>query len=523
MRNVVKEDRFSKVRRNGRMLKEIVVGVVCAVCCAMPVTVIAQAAGSGLAVEVVDMSADSQGVTIPLNRSVIVKTTDAISRTSIVNSNVVDVQPISAKELLLTGKAYGQTNVVLWGDDDTQYLLDVSVDLDLDALNDALRSIDPQSKAEAKAVLGNIILHGKVSSTDRAERMVELAELFVAAGAGESEAGTVQNHLDIAGEHQVRLRVTVAEVNRSATRQLGINGFLAGDDFGNGFLVNQLGGLNPSNIGAAADALVTDTIPFLTGEDGIPLSPTVPLSLGFPRVQMQLFINALADNSLLKILAEPNLVAISGETASFLAGGEFPIPVPQGLDKVTVEFKEFGVRLNFTPIVLGDQLIRLRVSPEVSELDFTNSVQVQGFVVPGLSTRSAATTVELGNGQTIAIAGLLNEDVRGIASRVPGVGDLPVLGALFRSVEFRRSLTELVILVTPEIVAPMGPDQVPPLPGSDLKDPNDWELYAMGWIEADSIRSKQRTGGVTERSPAVTSEPEKESLHGPWGHESMPK
>jgi pilus assembly protein CpaC len=333
-------------------------------------------AGVPFTARVIDTSADSRSISIPLNRSVIVETTVEVSRTSIVNSNIVDVQPVSAKELLITGKSYGQTHVVLWGPKDKQYVLDVVVDLDVESLNEALRSIDPQSTVEAKPVLGNIILNGTVSSAERASRMVEVADLFLSAGQANGSPTAVTNHLEVAGEQQVLLRCIVAEVNRTATRQLGINGFLAGDDFGHGFVVNQLGGINPINMGAAADASLTNTIPFLTGEEGIPLSPSVPLSVGFPRVQMQLFIKALADNSLLHILAEPNLVAISGETATFLAGGEFPIPVPQGLDKVTVEFREFGVRLNFTPVVKGHQLIRLRVAPEVSELDFSNAVQV---------------------------------------------------------------------------------------------------------------------------------------------------
>jgi len=316
----------------------------------------------------------------------------------------------------------------------------------------------------------------------------------------------------------------VAEVNRAASRELGINGFLAGTNFRDGFIVNQLGGINPINMGAAADALVTRNMPFLTGEDGVPISSATTLSLGFPRAQMQLFLRAMADNSLLKILAEPNLVAISGETASFLAGGEFPIPVPQGNQQVTIDWREFGVRLNFTPLVRGHQRIRLRVAPEVSELDFSTAVQIEGFVVPGLKSRSSETTVELGNGQTIAIAGLLSEELRGIASRIPGIGDVPILGALFRSVNFQHSLTELVILVTPEIVAPLDAHQKVRLPGEDLTDPSDVELYMLGLLEgSDDSKTTDRLSSSRDAfapGSGIESEPDELSVHGPWGHEA---
>jgi pilus assembly protein CpaC len=370
--------------------------------------------------------------------------------------------------------------------------------------------------------MGNVVLVGTVSSAERARRIVELAELFLPPTAEGRPTTKVQNHLEVAGEQQVLLKCVVAEVSRAAARELGINGFLAGENFRDGFVVNQLGGINPINIGAAADALVTENIPFLTGGDGIPLGRNSSISLGFPRAQMQLFIKAMADNSLLSVLAEPNLVAISGETATFLAGGEFPILVPQGDFRVTVEFRKFGVRMNFTPVVQGHQRVRLRVAPEVSELDFTAAVQFQGSVVPGLTSRTMETTVELGNGQTIAIAGLLNEQVRGLATRVPGIGDVPVLGALFRSVNFRRSLTELVILVTPEIVAPLDAHQTVKLPQDDRNDPTDYELYAMGLLEGKSKSPCEGVdcGAIGKRhgQSVIESDPDELSVHGPWGH-----
>ncbi len=471
---------------------------------------------------VLDLAASSQRITVPVHRSVTVETTVEALRADVISKQIADVQVVSPTRMLITGEAFGNTTVVLSGTDGKPYVFEVSVELDLTKFNDALKGIDPQSNAKATSVMGNIVLVGMVSSAERARRMVELADLFLSPMADGRASTKVQNHLEVAGEQQVLLKCVVAEVSRAASRELGVNGFLAGENFEDGFLVNQLGGINPINIGAAAGANVTQDIPFLTGEDGIPLLPNSTISLGFPQAQMQLFIKAMADNALASVLAEPNLVAISGETATFLAGGEFPILVPQSNNQTTIEFKEFGVRMNFTPVVQGQQRIRLRVAPEVSELDFETAVRFQGFVVPGLKARSMETTVELGAGQTIAIAGLLSEQVRGLASRVPGVGDLPILGALFRSVDFRRSLTELVVLVTPEIVAPLDAHQTVKLPQDGRIDPSDYELYALGLLES---RPECACDGVEcdakckkHGKPVIASDPDELSIHGPWGH-----
>lgn len=484
----------------------------------------APSAPGGFRATVVDMSGNAERIAVPLFGSVVIETSVEVTRADVTGSRIADVQVISPTRLLISGQGYGSTNIILQGADQQQHIFSVVVELDVGRLNDAIRKVDPLCDVTASSVMGNIVLTGTVSSAENAKRIVELATLFLppAVGGGQ-QAAAVQNHMDVAGEQQVLLRVVVAEVNRAATRELGINGFLAGQNFRDGFLVNQLGGINPINIGAAAAADVTRNLPFLTGENGIPITTSPTLSLGFPRAQMQLFIKAMADNSLLRVLAEPNLVAISGETATFLAGGEFPIPVPQGNQTVTIDFREFGVRLNFTPIVRGHERIRLRVAPEVSELDFTTAAQFQGFVIPGLTSRSTETTVELGNGATIAIAGLLNDQVRARASRIPGIGEVPILGALFRSVSYQRSLTELVILVTPEIVAPLDAHQRVALPTDDVGTPNDIELYAFGEIDTHDEPSEARREAARQPvdDPALNlgSQPNELSVHGPWGQE----
>lgn len=469
-------------------------------------------------VEIRDLSERAEQLRIALNQSILIETSKPSARVQAVDHTVVRVQSVSPQQVLVTGVGTGTSQVIIWSEEGQQKIFQVTVEVDLVALNEALKATDPLGDIEAVPLTGNIVLTGTASSTDMAERLLDVARLFSPAS-GLGGTGLVQNHMTVAGEQQVLLRVTVAELSRSAARQLGINGFLAGENFRDAFVVNQIGGLNPADIGALPFGDVRQNFNFGAAA-GIPLNPMTPLSLGFPRVQMQVFIRALADNSLLRILAEPNLVAISGETASFLVGGEFPIPVPQGLDQVTIEFREFGARLNFTPVVRAGQRIRLHIAPEVSELDFASAVTIAGFSVPGLTQRRVESTVEVGNGQTLAIAGLLSDEVRGVASRIPGIGDLPILGALFRSVEYHRKITELVILVTPEIIAPLNPQQVPPMPGEEFVDPSDFELYAMGLLEPAHSGAEYATGPTTadQDTAVVSSEPDQLSLHGPWGH-----
>lgn len=472
---------------------------------------------TGFSVILLDLSGRMQRVTVPLHGSITVDTSSAVIRADVVAPEIADVTVISPKRLLLTGQSYGNTTVMLLREDKQQYVLEVSVELDLTRLNETIAQIDPQADAHANSVLGNIVLIGTASSAERAKRIVEIANLFLPRQSSGLQPPVVQNHLDLAGVQQVLLHCVIAEMNRTAARELGVNGFFAGENVRDGFLINQIGGINPANIGAAGGALVTDNIPFVVAEGGIPVSPNATLSLGFPRVQLQTFIKALAENSLLRVLAEPKLVAISGETASFLAGGEIPVPEPQGFQTVTISYREFGVRLNFTPIVRGHGRIRLRVNPEVSELDPSSGILLDGFVIPGFRSRSTETTVELGDGETLVIAGLLSEQVRGFASSVPGIGEIPVLGALFRSIEFQRSMTELVILVTPEIVAPLDAHQIVQLPGEDSMVPSDYELYLLGLLEGSNTNGD---GGahVARVARHLDSEPQQLSVHGPWGH-----
>lgn len=452
------------------------------------------------------IQAEREWIHVPVNKSVLIETSIPVMRLQTLSPEIAQVQSISPTQVLVTGQSFGRTQVIIWSGDGQQKVFDVSVELELDLLNEAIKRVDPMAQINAYPVMETVMLTGTVTDADAAERIMQIASIF---------APSVQNHLQIAGEQQVLLSVVVAEMAKSAVRQLGINGYMFGENVRDFPVVSNIGGINPSSFTRAVGPVPAEAnVPFL--QEPVSVSGNTTLSFAFPRVEMQVFLAALNENGLVRILAEPNLVAISGRTASFLAGGEFPVPVPQSGTgagtTITIEYREFGARLAFTPVVLSNQTIRLNVAPEVSALDFANGVTLEGFRIPGLTSRRAETTVEIGSGQTLMIAGLLQEEIRATASRLPGLGDLPVLGALFRSVDYRKNLTELAILVTPEIVAPLNPSEVAPLPGDGYEEPNDWQLYVMGMLDANPP-----TGGPHGLEGDPASDPADAALMGPWG------
>jgi pilus assembly protein CpaC len=280
----------------------------------------------------------------------------------------------------------------------------------------------------------------------------------------------------LAGPQQVQIKITVAEANRTAIRALGVNAFFGGSQVA--------GGITPGpDVGGALNQATFGLDGALTSSN---INSANTLFALFPNSDIAVFVQALAENEYLRVLSEPTLVALSGEEASFLAGGEFPIPVVQGSASTTggvsvsVDYKKFGVQLKFRPTVTGEGNIRLHVAPEVSELSNVGAVTLQGFNIPGVATRRAETTVELKSGQTFGLAGLINQSTQARSSRVPGLGDLPVIGALFRSVRYKQGDTELVLLVTASLVEPVSLAKKPPVPGQFHVVPNDWEVYALG-------------------------------------------
>jgi pilus assembly protein CpaC len=291
----------------------------------------------------------------------------------------------------------------------------------------------------------------------------------------------------VAGVQQVQLRVRIAEASRTALRQLAFGAVVGGNVFGG---IQEPGGspFQPVSIGPNPNNASIKSGDFVWGganNANLAVSSATTLFGGVASANLEVYLQALTENRYVRLLAEPNLVAISGQQATFLVGGEFPIPIVQGSvvgggSTITIEYKEYGVRLNFRPEVIGDGRIRLEVAPEVSELSQIGALRQNGFTIPSLTTRRSSTTVELGSGQSFAMAGLLRSTDQGSVAKVPVLGDIPGLGVLFRSVRFEQQQTELVVMVTAELVEPVDDGRARPMPGDLTESPNDWELFVEG-------------------------------------------
>jgi pilus assembly protein CpaC len=424
-------------------------------------------------------------------KSVILKTGEPVKRVSIADPEVATFLLLSPFEIYVTGKAAGSTNMILWQDTKVAAIYDLEVTYDISRLKQKIHQLLPdETQLRVFATHDSITLAGRLSSAANLSQALTLAEAY-------APEGKVRNLTEVGGVHQVMMEVRVAEMDRAVTKSLGINfNYTRGGEFG----VSTLGGL--SKIVRPTEANLG------SGPLGFLVSDTVNALFRFNRGNTTWtgLIDALKADGLVKILAEPTLIALSGKTASFLVGGEFPVPVPQGLGSVAIEYKPFGVGLSFTPTVLSDKKINIDVAPEVSELDFSTAVQFQGFVVPGISARRASTVVELADGQSFAIAGLLKETVRDAISKFPGLGDIPILGTLFRSRRFQKNETELVIIATPHLVKPLDMAKQA-LPTDYYREPNDTEIYLLGVME-----------GRGENQPGAF----KGKLEGDFGHVMPP-
>jgi len=435
-----------------------------------------------------------------------------IDAAEVTDSGIADLIVATPARLLLVGKAIGETQLRLRTGRDIS-VHQINVQPNTATLQKIILATAPTSDVRIDTIRGQLVLMGRVSDAQDVTKIEQLARAY--------QGGDIINHLSVAGVQQTMIRVVVAEVNRDASRQLGVNWGFGGSDLSrNFFFANNVNQINPTVFGSNGLADVT-TGQLTYAVNPTALGPNANFTLGFPRAELQWFLNALRENSLGRTLAEPNLVAISGQTATFLAGGEVPIPVTQGgavAGAITIEYREFGIRLSFTPTVLGGQVMRLHVMSEVS--DAVPAGQLQGIPTFSFETRRVETTIECGNGQTFAIAGLLDDSIRAVSSKIPGLGDLPVLGTLFSSVDYQRSRTELVVLVTPELVSPMDPEMVPPVPGADIQEPSDEELFFLQRLEA----AKPEAATV---EPVTAPEPEVEApnpsvlagngaTHNPW-------
>jgi pilus assembly protein CpaC len=462
------------------------------------------------------LSDGAQRILIGKNTSAAIDLKTDCDRAEIADPGVADIMVVSPRRIVVSGKAFGTTQMILRVGKQ-QRVFNVAVEHDLNLLTNVIHTTAPTANVQPRSVNGTIILSGTVPDVQTGDRIAETASLF--------QGGQVRNQLTVAGVQQTLLRVVVAEVNKEAIRQLGFNWAVGGSDWSKDFFfANNVGGINPT-------VFSSNGLPDVrTGQMTYSVSPTANIpptnvTFGFPRAEFQVFMNALRQNSLARVLAEPNLVAISGQTATFLAGGEVPVPVTQGgavAGSITIEYKEFGVRLAFTPTVLGGQIIRLHVMSEVSDAIPGDTI-AGGLPVFSFTTRRVESTIECGNGQTFAMAGLLNETVRAVARKLPGLGDVPVLGALFSSVDYKKDNTEMVVLVTPQLVEPLDPQQVPPPPGALMTEPNDYELFALGQMEGTPHEAPEFEGVPREMAPvnmpprSKGAKPVKTALRGPWG------
>ena len=448
---------------------------------------------------------DVQRVKVTVNKSRVFRVETPFNTIVAGSPEIADVRSISDHQIYVQGKQTGTTNVILFDNTMNQIgILDVEVGIDTGNLQTNIHTSTGTRGIRVSASEGQVVLSGTAADAVAAEKAMAIATGTVPKG------GVVVNAMNVAAPQQVMLEVRFLEVARSAGRNLGVNLFAANAN-GTNVANTGLGAPLPSAIGRApiggvnssgsspVGANPAGSIPLLgtigtlgTAATGTPVAPFGSLLTSIIRtssgVSVDALITALEEKGLLRRLAEPNLIALSGDAARFLAGGEFPVPVASSpvagaLPTVTIEFKKFGVELAFVPTVLSRGVINLRVEPSVSELDFTNAVTISGTTIPALTLRDARTTIELRDGQSFAIAGLLQTRNQEAISQVPWIGSVPVLGTLFRSSSYQQQETDLVIIVTPRLVAPAAPGQTLASPLDSRLPPNDVDFFLNGQME----------------------------------------
>ena len=387
----------------------------------------------------------------------VIETPATVVRVAIANPAIIDVLPVTARELVINGKASGTTSLLIWDAAGTRSAFNVRVSPDASNLQADLRRFFPGEDVTVRNNGRTVVLTGSVSNSGVAARMARMARASL------GDSSLVVDELELPQPGQILLKVRFAEVSRSALERAGINLLYQGPD-----------GVVGTSTGRPA--------PFRGDIDGelSTLSDAVNIFTFVPDLNLTAFIAALESNGVFRSLAEPNLLASHGVAASFLAGGEFPYPVLQSgasSGGVSIVFKEFGIKLDFTPYIQPGGNIRLVVAPEVSSLDFANGLTISGFNIPSILTRRAETEIELAEGQTFAIAGLIDNNMVTDYDKIPVLGDIPILGSLFRSKEIRQNRSELLVLVTPYIVLPQ--DDMPEIPGGE-PDTWNWERHLEG-------------------------------------------
>ena len=392
-------------------------------------------------------STEGQTLHVLVGKSVIINVQAPLTRVLSSNPVAVETLATSPTQVVVEGKAAGSSSLILWDNTGKSQMLDVVVDLDIAGLRAAIEHAYPGQQLDVQSDGGRLILGGSVSNPRIVEDLTKMAGLY---------STQVVNSIIVPLSHdrQVLLEVKFAEVDRTKLQQLGINIFSTG-------ATNTIGSVSTQQFGPpTVSGQVTGTIgaPIRGATASFQITDLLNIFLFRPDLNLGATIKDLQNKSVLQILAEPNLMALNGQKASFLAGGEFPFPVVQGGGQnvaVTIQFRPFGVRLDFTGIISADDVIRLHVAPEVSTLDFGNALAISGFTVPAISTRRAETEIELKDGQSFGIAGLLDNRAQAQLSKLPGIADIPILGQLFRTKSVNRTDSELVVLVTPHIIDPV--------------------------------------------------------------------
>lgn len=408
---------------------------------------------------VINVTANTQRLEMTANSSRILTVDYKIPQAQVNNPDIVELRALSPTQLQVLAKKAGVTQINIWDEDDNVHSMDVMVLGDAQELTMHLRSQFPSASLRVSPLANSVVISGTVDRPEQVQGVMEIAGDYYP---------KVINNMEVSGVQQVLLHVKVMEVSRTKLRAMGFD-FAASN--GSDFLVSSISGLisaSAASVGIAAG----------TGGD--------TMRFGFVNGSNRFFgfLEALQKNDLMKILAEPTLVAISGRAASFKSGGEFPILVPQSLGTVSIEYKTYGTQVDFVPLVLGDGRIRLEVRPRVSEIDSTQSVTVNEITVPGLRVREVDTSVEMQAGQTLALAGLVQTREEAQHKGVPGLSDLPWLGSAFRRVTHEKNEIELLIMVTPELVDAMDCHEVPPGgPGLNSAAPTDLDLYGRGHLE----------------------------------------
>jgi pilus assembly protein CpaC len=400
-----------------------------------------------------------------VDKSLLINTTERLKRISVTDPSVAYATVITPTQILVHGRSPGEVSLLIWDELERSRSFDLRVDVDVSAASDEEHRVFPEEQITVSPSRSAIVLSGHVTTEDVAKRAGELAAAY---------SKNVVNVLTFGpvGAQEVLLEVKFAEVDRTALTQLGSNLFSTGAG-------NTIGSATTGQYGGFGPQTVTQTQgqsgPFSTTQT---VSNVLNLFLFRPDIHFGAVIEALQSKNLLQILAEPNLIAVNGKKASFLAGGQFPFPIVQpgaGFTAVTISFKEFGVKLEFTPVIMPNGNIHLVVAPEVSTLDFADALTISGFTVPALSTRKAETEFELRDGQSFVIAGLIDNRVTDIWNKVPGLGDIPILGNFFKSKSVQKSNSELMVLCTvhrisPNAETPPGPKNPQPFINNDKFD-----------------------------------------------------